>query len=69
MTLAQPVQIAEPALGQEFERRKFRQRPKMRIGEVGQNVHQELPIAIPAMKTSAPPTMTWNAAERKGVSM
>ena len=29
----------------------------------------ELPIRIPAAKTSTPPTTTWNAAARKGVSM
>jgi len=29
----------------------------------------ELPIRIPARNTSAPPTTTWNAAARKGVSM
>jgi hypothetical protein len=29
----------------------------------------ELPIKIPAANTSAPPTMTWNAACKNGVSM
>ena len=29
----------------------------------------ELPIRIPAAKTSTPPTTTWNAAARNGVSM
>jgi hypothetical protein len=29
----------------------------------------ELPINIPARNTSTPPTTTWNAAERNGVSM
>ena len=29
----------------------------------------ELPMRIPAAKTSTPPTITWNAAARNGVSM
>jgi hypothetical protein len=35
----------------------------------GPNSDHELPMTMPAMNTSAPPTMTWNAALRKGVSM
>ena len=30
---------------------------------------QELPMAMPARKTSTPPTTTWNAAASNGVSM
>ena len=33
------------------------------------SVIYELPIRIPARNTSAPPTTTWNAADRNGVSM
>src|SRR5262245_49057972 len=41
-------------------------RDKPRHDELG---HYELPINMPAMKTSIPPITTWNAAWRKGVSM
>ena len=51
-----------------------RQRAEMRIGQMRQHegaVHavHELPIRIPAANTSTPPTTTWNAAARNGVSM
>ena len=42
---------------------------EMRVGQVGQHEHQELPINIPAANTSAPPTITWNAAASMGVSI
>jgi len=28
---------------------------------------QDMPIRIPVINTSTPPTMTWNAVERSGV--
>ena len=56
--LAQPVEEAEPALAQKLDRTGRRQWREMRVGEMGQQEHQELPINIPARKTSAPPTMT-----------
>jgi hypothetical protein len=36
--------------------------------DYGENPY-ELPIRIPVRNTSTPPTTTWNAAVRKGVSM
>lgn len=33
------------------------------------NFDHELPIQIPTINTSTPPTTTWNAAESRGVSM
>ena len=41
-------------------------RSEVRIGDLAGH---ELPIKIPAAKTKAPPTTTWNAACRNGVSI
>ena len=40
-----------------------------RDGPVTSDIRYELPINIPAMNTSTPPTTTWNAACKNGVSM
>ena len=79
MALAIPVDQPEPALVEELAQARRRDRPEVRVGEVGEGEHRaliasvallyEFPINIPAANTSAPPTMIWNAAEKNGVSM
>src|SRR5262245_38593442 len=73
-----PVDVTADPLAHELERRGRRQRRKMRVRQVRQHEgrHQdnsksgyELPMRMPARKTSVPPITTWNAAERNGVSM
>src|SRR5437867_1016957 len=73
-----PVDVAADPLAHELERRGRRQRREMRVRQVRQHEgrHQdnsksgyELPMRMPARKTSVPPITTWNAAERNGVSI
>ena len=67
--LAEPVDVAEPALRHQLARIGLGQRREVDVRKMRQNEHQELPIKIPAANTKAPPTITWNAAESSGVSM
>src|SRR5207244_1969858 len=77
MAVAPPVEKAGGALAGELRPARARQRRQMRVGEMRQHEHAailaqaryELPITIPAMNTSTPPTTTWNAAAKNGVSM
>ena len=71
--LAPPVDEAGRALADQLDKPRLRQRRKMRIRQMRQyECHREiyeLPIRMPARNTSVPPSTTWNAAERNGVSM
>ena len=67
--IALPVDIAGDPLADQLGDARRRQRRQMRVGEMGEGERHELPIKIPAMNTSTPPTTTWNAACRNGVSM
>jgi hypothetical protein len=78
---ALPIEVAEQSLRGELGQARPRQRDEMRIGQMRQHEHvaarpsmrrhraYELPIRMPAANTSTPPTTTWNAAARNGVSM
>ena len=75
--LRRQLMIAGRALADQLGPARRRQRRQMRVRQMREDEHghdlarrsHELPISMPARNTSTPPTTTWNAAERNGVSM
>ena len=69
--LAQPIRESKRALAQKIAKSNPRQWRDVQIRQMRQHEagHYELPMRIPAANTNAPPTTTWKAAARNGVSM
>ena len=80
VTATAPVHVARQTLAGELAQPRLRNGAKMGIGQMGEAKHaghlprrravrQALPMRIPVRNTSTPPSTTWKAACRNGVSM